>query len=206
MATSALLTVAASLVPLMVIFTELGVPSTLVTVKVSLTESPTFRSSLALLAVKVQSPAASIEKSPMVPLTSDGVKALSGLSTSVLVKVPLVLNAASVSFMATSALLTVAASLTLVNVTDASTASPKTASGSSSLAATLNVGAASPPSWTKRMSPATTSARVNSVIAVPAAAMFSNWPPVTSLTWTVTALSTSSASLTARSVTVTVTV
>ena len=75
----------------------LGVPSTLVTLNVSLTLSPTFRVSNALLAVNVQAPAASRLKVPMVPTMVAGVKALSVSSTSLLVKVPEVLTGASVS-------------------------------------------------------------------------------------------------------------
>ena len=105
------LTVAASLVPLIVICTVLGVPSTLVTLKVSLTESPTFKLSNALFAVKVQLPPASISKVPMAPTIFAGVNVSSGLSTSVLVKVPEVLTGASVSTSTWLSELTVAASL-----------------------------------------------------------------------------------------------
>jgi len=68
-----------------------------VTLKVSLTESPTARLSKALLAVKVQLPAASIEKSPIVPVVLEGVKTLSGSSGSVAVSVPEVETGAFVS-------------------------------------------------------------------------------------------------------------
>ena len=103
-------TVAASLVPVMVILTVEVVPSTEVTLNVSLTLSPTFRLSNASLAVNVQSPAASISKSPIVPVVELAVNVLSVLSTSAAVNVPDVLNAASVSVSASSTEETVAAS------------------------------------------------------------------------------------------------
>ena len=52
------------MVPLMVMVTLLGVPSMEVTLKVSLSLSPTFRESKAALAVKPQLPSASMEKLP----------------------------------------------------------------------------------------------------------------------------------------------
>ena len=67
------------------------------TLKVSLTESPTFRLSNALLAVNVQLPAASMLKSPIVPVVLEGVKVLSGLSISAAVSVPVVETGAFVS-------------------------------------------------------------------------------------------------------------
>ena len=95
----------------------LGVPSTLVTLKVLLALSPTFKLSKVLLAVNVQAPAASITRVPLLPTIVAGVKLLSGLSTSVLVKVPLLVKTASVSVKATTSLLTVAASLLPLMVT-----------------------------------------------------------------------------------------
>jgi hypothetical protein len=89
----------------------LGVPSTLVTLNVSLTLSPTLRLSKALLAVKVQTPAAFISKVPMTPTILTGVKVSSGLSASVLVRVPPVASGASVSTRTWLSLLTVAESL-----------------------------------------------------------------------------------------------
>ena len=85
-------TVAASLVPVMVILTVEVVPSTEVTLNVSLTLSPTFRLSNASLAVNVQSPAASISKSPIVPVVELAVNVLSVLSTSAAVNVPEAVN------------------------------------------------------------------------------------------------------------------
>jgi hypothetical protein len=62
------------------------------------------------LAVNVQAPAASIANVPFVPTIVAAVNVLFGLSTSVLVSVPLVDTGALVSKTATSAELTVAAS------------------------------------------------------------------------------------------------
>ena len=69
------------------------------------------RLSKALFAVKVQAPAASMVKVPMVPTIVAAVNALSALSGSVAVSVPLVDSAASVSVSVSEALDTVAASL-----------------------------------------------------------------------------------------------
>ena len=69
------------------------------------------RLSKALLAVKVQAPAASMVKVPMVPTIVFAVNALSALSGSVAVSVPEVLSAASVSVSVSLAEETVAASL-----------------------------------------------------------------------------------------------
>ena len=69
------------------------------------------RLSKALFAVKVQAPAASMVKVPMVPTIVAAVNALSALSGSVAVSVPLVDSAASVSVSVSLAEETVAASL-----------------------------------------------------------------------------------------------
>ena len=89
----------------------LAVPSTLLTLKVSLTESPSFSSSKAEFAVKVQAPLASIANSPISPVVEEAVKALSALSTSVLVRMPEVVSGALISVSETVADETVAASL-----------------------------------------------------------------------------------------------
>ncbi|MNJ73318.1 hypothetical protein D3C77_701000 [compost metagenome] len=62
--TLALLTTAASLLPVMVTVTLDGVPSTLVTAKLSLSWSPTFSALNALLAVKVHWPSAARVNAP----------------------------------------------------------------------------------------------------------------------------------------------
>ncbi|MNH28175.1 hypothetical protein D3C79_883240 [compost metagenome] len=70
----------------------------------------------ALLAVKVHWPSAARVNAPYWPTTVIGVKVLSGLSTSVAVRVPPVTSGASVSVRVTLALLTTAASLLPVMV------------------------------------------------------------------------------------------
>ena len=75
----------------------LAVPSTVLTLKISVTESPTFSASKAEFAVKVQAPLAAMAKSPISPVVEEAVKALSALSTSELGRVPLVDNASLVS-------------------------------------------------------------------------------------------------------------
>ncbi|SBS69128.1 hypothetical protein VHE8714_04818 [Vibrio splendidus] len=139
--TVAVLTVATSLVPLIVTLMVEDVPSTDDTVKVSSTLSPTFNWLNALLAVNVQCPLASIVRSPLDPVIESGVKVLSGLSTSVLVSVPDVVTALSVSSMATVALLTVAASLVPLIVTlmvDGVPSTDETVKVSSTLSPTFN--------------------------------------------------------------------
>ncbi|MNC70757.1 hypothetical protein D3C75_1216010 [compost metagenome] len=71
----------------------------------------------ALLAVKLHWPSCARVKVPYWPTTVIGVKVLSGLSTSVAVRVPPVTSGASVSVRVTLALLTTAASLLPVMVT-----------------------------------------------------------------------------------------
>jgi hypothetical protein len=100
----------------MITFTLLVVPSIFATLNVSLKESRLFKLSKAELAVNVLTPVASIFKIPMEPVIDAGVKTVSGLSISTLVKVPPVVIGALASATLTSALLTVAASFVPVTL------------------------------------------------------------------------------------------
>ena len=102
----------------MVAVTVAGVPSTLATVKTSWTCWPSFSSLKALLATKDHWPLLARVKVPLSRTMVVAVKLLSGLSTSVLVRVPLRVSGALVSTAdwATSPLIT-AASLVPVMMT-----------------------------------------------------------------------------------------
>ena len=100
--------IGASFVPVIVMVTVLGVPSIEVTSYISVTVSPTFKASKALLARKVQAPLEAIAKVPIVPIVSLTVNKLSGLSGSVEVNVPAEVNATFVSSSSIESVLTVA--------------------------------------------------------------------------------------------------
>src|SRR5258706_10665771 len=115
--TVAELTTAASLVPLIVTCTVLVVPSAEATVNVSDTDWPTFRLSNALFAVYVQAPFAAIENRPFAPATLLCTTKVCALSTSLMLRLPEVVNAAFVSASDTLAELRTAASLVPLIVT-----------------------------------------------------------------------------------------
>ena len=108
---------AASFVPLIVTVTLVSVPSAALTLNVSDTLWPTFKLSNALFAVYVQLPAVSMLKTPLVPATLLCATKVAGLSTSVIVSVPLVDNGAFVSSRFTVALDKTAASFVPLIVT-----------------------------------------------------------------------------------------
>src|SRR5258708_6051122 len=115
--TAALESTAASLVPLIVTWTVVVVPSAEATVNVSDTDWPTLRLSNALLEVRGQAPVGAIGNVPFGPATFVCGTNVCALSTSDMVSVPPVVSGALVSDRATVAELSTAASLVPLIVT-----------------------------------------------------------------------------------------